>query len=391
MTAAAGPAVEAKLPLLGLSALAAAGFLTILTEALPAGLLSAISQDLEVTPAMVGQLVTAYALGSLSAAIPLTTATRSWRRRPLLLLAIGGFLVVNGVTALSGSYVATLVARFAAGVFAGLVWALLAGYAARMAPAHLVGRAIAIAMVGTPLALSIGIPFGTMMSTLVGWRPVFLALSGASLALMVLILWKVPDYPGEQEAERHPFRSVLALPGLGAVLAATLGFVLAHNLLYTYIEPFLDVAGLGSRLDAVLLLFGVAAVGGIWLTGVYIDSRLRMLALSSTVAFGLAAAAMGLLSDSPVAVLVGVAAWGVAFGGSATFFQTASARLAGPSADVAQSMIVTVWNMAIAAGGVIGGLILQYAGAPALPWSVFVVLGLVFWLIVQSSKGFSAS
>jgi hypothetical protein len=70
-----------RLPVLGLLGLAAAGFLTILTEALPAGLLFQMSADLAVSEAMVGQLITAYALGSLIAAIPLTAATRGW---PLL-------------------------------------------------------------------------------------------------------------------------------------------------------------------------------------------------------------------------------------------------------------------------------------------------------------------
>lgn len=58
------------LPLGGLLALACAGFITILTEAMPAGLLPQMGAGLGVSPALVGQLVTLYALGSLLAAIP---------------------------------------------------------------------------------------------------------------------------------------------------------------------------------------------------------------------------------------------------------------------------------------------------------------------------------
>lgn len=114
-----------RLPVGGLLALASAGFITLLTEAMPAGLLPQMSQGLEVSPPLIGQLVTLYALGSLLAAIPLVTLTQSWRRRPLLLIAIGGFAIVNSITALSSDYSLTLVARFCAGVFAGLLWALL--------------------------------------------------------------------------------------------------------------------------------------------------------------------------------------------------------------------------------------------------------------------------
>lgn len=65
-----------RLPWVGLLVLAMAGFICILTEGLPAGLLPQIAQDLGVTKALAGQLVTLYAVGSLLAAIPLTTATR---------------------------------------------------------------------------------------------------------------------------------------------------------------------------------------------------------------------------------------------------------------------------------------------------------------------------
>jgi MFS family permease len=63
---------HARLPLASLLALAMAAFITILTEALPAGLLPQMAQGLAVSEAWVGQTVTIYAIGSLVAAIPLT-------------------------------------------------------------------------------------------------------------------------------------------------------------------------------------------------------------------------------------------------------------------------------------------------------------------------------
>ncbi|UWN52233.1 sugar efflux transporter [Alcanivorax sp. ALC70] len=70
------PAATDGLPLNGLLALASAAFITILTEALPAGLLPGISAGLGVPESAAGQLVTVYAVGSLMAAIPLTALTR---------------------------------------------------------------------------------------------------------------------------------------------------------------------------------------------------------------------------------------------------------------------------------------------------------------------------
>ena len=378
-------APPARLPWLSLLALAAAGFVTILTEALPAGLLSLIGGDLGVSESLAGQLVTVYATGSLLAAIPLTAATQGMRRRPLLIAAIAGFAVANTVTTMSHSYALTLVARFLAGVSAGLLWALLAGYAGRMVPAHLKGRAIAIAMVGTPLALSLGVPAGTYLGTVVGWRACFGIMSVLALVLVAWVRLIVPDFPGQERGSRQSLGKVLAMRGVRPVLFVVLAFVLAHNILYTYIAPFLASVGMADRIDVVLLIFGVASLAGIWIIGVLIDRHLRALTIASTVLFGCAAAALGVAGETnDVAIVHGaVAAWGLAFGGAATLFQTALARAGGEAADVAQSMLVTAWNIAIAGGGLIGALLLETLGVGAFPPALLALLVptlLVVWV-----------
>lgn len=362
------------LPLGGLLALACAGFITILTEAMPAGLLPQMSEGLGVSPALAGQLVTVYALGSLLAAIPLTLLTRGWRRRPLLLLAIGGFALVNSMTALSSHYGLTLTARFFAGVFAGLLWALLAGYASRMVAPHLQGRAIAVAMVGAPLALSLGMPAGTFLGTTVGWRLSFAIMTGLTLVLLIWARLQLPDFPGERADKRLGLRQVLGLPGIRPVLWVTFTYVLAHNILYTYIAPLLAPAGIEADIDRVLLVFGLSALLGIWLVGLLIDRWLRPLVLISCSLFGLLALSLVFWIDSPTVIYSAVAVWGLAFGGLPALLQTALAKSAGESADAAQSMLVTVWNLGIAGGGLAGGLLLQSWGVVAFPWAVALLM-----------------
>ncbi len=368
-----------RFPWIGLLALAAAGFVAILSEALPAGLLPAIAADLGISVGAAGQLVTLYALGSVLAAIPLVKATQAWRRRPLLLMAIGGFCAVNVVTALSTSFALTLVARFGAGVFSGLLWALLAGHASRMVSPAMQGRAIAVAMVGTPLALSLGIPAGTLLGGLVGWRWSFGAMSLLAAALCAWVRLGVPDFPGKPGAAAHGVRQVLRLPGLRPVLSLTLLYVLAHNLLYTYIAPWLAFLQSGGRVDVVLLVFGVAALGGIWLTGMLVDRWLAVLVRASIAAFAAAALVAGLLGHSAAVLVACIALWGLAFGGTATLFQTASARAAGDAADLAQSMLVTVWNAGMAGGGLLGAALLPSFGAGSLPWAALALLATA-WL-----------
>src|SRR6266516_4171583 len=119
----------ARLPWWGLLALSAAAFSAVLTEQLPAGLLPAMSRSLHVSPGRVGFLVTSYAAASFLAAIP--------------------------VTAVSSSYPLTFAARLLAGAMGGTLWAMLAGYAARMVPAQRRGRAMAVVLAGITVALSL--------------------------------------------------------------------------------------------------------------------------------------------------------------------------------------------------------------------------------------------
>lgn len=382
-----------RLPVGSLAALALAGFLTILTEALPAGLLPQIAASLDISPALAGQLVTVYAIGSLVAAIPLTAATQGLRRRPLLLSAVAGFAIANTVTACSHSYLLTMVARLLAGMSAGLLWALLAGYAARMVAPHQQGKAIAMAMVGTPLALSLGVPAGTFMGNLIGWRLCFGSMSVLALLLMAWVRMRVPDFPGQASIRRLPLSRVVSMAGVRPVLLVVLAFVLAHNLLYTYIAPFLAGLGMAGRTDLVLLLFGASSVLGIGIVGVFIDTHLRLLTLVSAILFSLAALVFAIAAGTPFIMYAATAIWGLAFGGAATLFQTALARTAGDAADVAQSMLVTVWNMAIAGGGIIGGALLDRFGIAALPPVMLLLLLIVALVLVRFAGryGFAAT
>ncbi|MBN3775869.1 MFS transporter, partial [Burkholderia sp. Se-20378] len=206
-----------------------------------------------------------------------------------------------------------------------------------------------------------------------GWRIAFAGITLAALVLIGWIRWRVPDYPGQQAGAREPVLGVMTLPGVRPVLTVMFAYVLAHNMLYTYVAPFLAGVRMGAQVDAVLLVFGVASLVGIALTGAWIGAAQRRLTLVSIALFAIAAAMLGAGSGMAI-VYAGVALWGLAFGGAPTLFQTATANAAGEAADVAQSMLVTVWNLAIAGGGIAGGMLLGATGAGAIPWVLVALL-----------------
>ena len=298
--------------------------------------------------------------------MPAASLTQGWRRRRVLLLALLIFFVCNSFTAVSSDYRLTLLARFGSGVAAGLAWGLLAGYARRLVPPEQQGRALAVAMLGAPLALSLGVPLGTWLGGLLGWRWAFGLLSLTALLLVGWVLHSVPDFPGQPAGRRLRLLGVLRTPGVRPVLLVIVAWVL----------PFLAKVGLGASVDLALLVFGSAAVAGIWLVGALVDRHLRRMVLASLALFAVAALALCLGARWSWLAFAGLALWGLTFGGAATLLQTASADAAGEGADLAQSMIVVAWNLAIAGGGALGGMVLQRWGSEMLPWTLLPLIGL---------------
>ncbi len=368
------PVPPKPFPLPALLALATAVFVTGLTENLPAGVLPGMSEALGVSESAAGQTVTVYAIGSAVTAIPLSAATAGWGRKRLLLTAMAGFAVANTVTAVSTNYPLTLAARFLAGVAAGLAWALLAGYARRLVPVDQQGRAMAVAMAGVPVALSLGVPVGTFLGQVLAWWVPFLAMTALAVAVIGWIAALLPDQPGQPAGERTPVRDALTVPGVRPVLTVTVLWVLAHTILFTYIAPFLDRAGLGGATGTVLLVFGLASLASVWLVGAHIHRRLRQLTIGGALLVAVTAAVLAVASGSTPLVYAAALFWGLGWGGAPTLLQTALGDAGGERADAAQAVLVTLWNAAMAGGGVLGGLVLSGLGTGALPWTVLALM-----------------
>ncbi len=243
---------------------------------------------------------------------------------------------------------------------------------------------MAVAMVGTPLALALGVPAGAFLGKLVNWRTTFLAMSGLALVLVVWIVWKMPDFPGRNERQRISVLQVFVTPGIRSILAVIFFWMVGHNILYTYIAPFIAQAGLGGRVDVVLLTFGVTALVGIWIIGLLVDRWLRPLVLVSLAGFLLTSFIFGVAGSSPFAVYAAVALWGLTFGGAATLLQTALADAAGSGIDLAQALNTTVWNLAIAGGGVAGGVLLSSTGAGSFAWVVLSLASFALLIVWQA-------
>ena len=368
-----------QLPLPSLLVFALVGFLLISTETMPAGILPQIASGMQTSEGIAGQLVSAYALGTVVVTIPAIVLTRRFRRKPLFLVGITAFLVANATAAVSPDIAFSLTARFVAGGLSGMLWGMLAGYTVRITPPALAGRALSLVAAGAPVGIAFGTPLGAWLGVTFGWRWSFGGLAILTFVVLALAVLVVPDAPGQQASARLPLGRVIRIPGVAPILFVIFAWMLGNTTTYTYIAPFLNAAGSGVAIEILLVVFGIASIAGIALTAALVDRHPRALLVSCLTVFTVAGVLLIVGHDSPVAVYTAIALWGLTFGGASPQLQRPLSAVSGDDADVANSFLPVAFNLAIFAAGILGAMVLTTAGALLLPVtiSVFGVVGLV--------------
>ena len=363
-------------------------FIALVSEMLPAGLLTPMAEDLGVRESGAGLLVTVYALAAGLGAVPLIALTRSVSRHALLVVVMFLFVAANLLTATVDAYGVMLVVRFLGGLATGLIWSMVGGYAAAIVPETQRGRALSIVFGGGSVGFTAGLPASSALGAVVGWRWSFVVVGLAALAVASLAVVLLPRVAGEPEHDREPFFSVLRRPGVLAIGAVTIVLITGHYTLYTYLDPFIQAAGLENAVSGALLLFGGGSLIGMFASGPFIDRDLRRTLLVSLSVIAVVLGVFGLLGTSPVIAVGGCLIWGLFYGGLTPLMQTASLRAGGAAASVAVSVTVTAWSLGIALGAVVGGVAFDAQGVGALPWVALALTLVGIAGVVVARQGF---
>ncbi len=355
-------------------------FIWLVTEVLPIGLLTDIAHGLNVSDGAVGMLVTGYAWLVALTAIPLTLLTSGMDRRVLVagLLALAG--VVDIACAFVTNYAVMAVLRVVLALGHGIFWSIISGVAVRLAPDLPVTRATALAFTGVAMGFACGIPMASAIGQWLGWRAAFIICGVAALVVMGGLLALLPPLPSRR---RHlNIMVLLRQPLLRYIAVLTMLVIMAHFTAYTYIIPLLhDIPRSPEKLVPVLLLvYGVAGIGGNWTGG--------RLPWSAGTTMGLSIIAMvfchGLLVASgwlPGLVWVDMVIWGVVAALLNLTPQSYAIELAPAEREAACSFCVTGFNTGIGAGALCGGVVLSTAGSYAiLGWSVGIAL-VALWVL----------
>jgi predicted MFS family arabinose efflux permease len=352
-----------------------AWFLAVAIELSPAGLLGGIAADLNISTAAAGTLTTSYALGNAILVIPLTALALRFSRRSALNVVMVAFVASNVIVALAPTLVVADVGRFLGGACYALICTLFPAVAVRVAGPRHAGKAITVVFAATSLGIALGAPLAASAGNALGWRVTFVAAAVLALIAGVLMSFIVPAVRERQDKGLSLIQTA-RLPGVLRVAIGWALVMLAHFVVLTYIDAYLEDLGIPKYITSVtLFLIGASGLVGTILIG-RLSSRsvyASLVVAPITVAVGFAV--LFFSGGNLIIVLIAVALWGLGTAAAVVVYQQAILLAGRRTPETATSIGVLLAQAGFAAGATVGGVTLDSFGVAAIPLaaSAFVV------------------
>ncbi|WP_081163029.1 MFS transporter [Ensifer aridi] len=376
---------------LAIFALTIAAYAIGTTEFVIVGLLPTVAADLDITLPLAGLIVSVYALGVTFGAPTLTALTGRIERKPLLLGLMALFAVGNTAAALSPSYEVLLVARVLSAFAHGVFFSVGSTIAADLVPENRRASAIAMMFMGLTVAIVTGVPIGTYIGQVFGWRATFWAVAALGVVAFAGIATLLPGTLSK--AAPAGLLDQVRVLGSGRLLIVFAMTALGYGgtfVAFTFLAPILqEITGFSEEsVSLILVLYGVAiAIGNV--AGGKIANHNPVKALVGLFLLqALVLAIFSFTAASPVLTLVTLAALGFLSFANVPGLQLYVVQLAKehrPGAvDVASALNIAAFNLGIALGAWLGGTIVDSSlGLAATPWVgailVAVALLLTLW------------
>ena len=342
------------------------------TEFVIMGILPQIGKDLGVSLSSAGLLISAYALGVAVGAPLLSLLASRTPKKSALIALMAVFTIGNLVCAIAPDYWTLMVARVVTSFAHGTFFGIGAIVATSLVQPNQKSMAIALMFTGLTLANILGVPFGTWLGQMHGWRMTFWAVTAVGPLAMLALAYFVPkaDIKEAPINVRHEFATVMKPQVLLGLLLTVIGFggVFA---LFTYIAPILTtISGFAeSAVSPILLLFGLGLILGNIVGGKLSDKKLMATLVGSLFALTLVLTAFGFFSHSQVGVVILV--FLIGFAGFATVppLQMRVLESASAAPNLASALNIAAFNVGNAMGAWAGGLMIDRgSGLPGVSW-----------------------
>lgn len=349
--------------MLPLIALFIAAFAFGTTEFVIAGVLPQVAEGLGVAIPTAGYLVSGYAGGIAVGGPLLALATKRFSRKALLLGLTAAFTIGQAACALAPDFASMLLLRIAVAVAHGAYFGVAMVVAVGLVREDQRGMAVALILSGLTVSNVIGVPAGTAIGNIWGWRATFWVMCALGVVAFTAIGALLPRKTGSSSpsASLGSEVRVLARQQVWTSLIIMLMLMIGQFGLFTYITPtLLEVTGLDEKwIPWVLLLNGVGATIGVFAGGRLADWKL----MPSLIAMLFLQAAMLALiyavSPYPLPMVIAIFVWGGLNFAIGTPIQTRILTWTADASNLASSLIPSGFNVGIALAASLGATMLN--------------------------------
>lgn len=371
-------------------------FIVGMVEMMVAGIMNLMSDDLGVSEAIIGQLVTLYALTFAICGPILVKLTNRYPARPVLLWTLVIFVVGNGIIAVAPNFTILVIGRILSSAAASLIIVKVLALTAMLTIPKNRGKMIGVVYTGFSGANVFGVPIGTMIGDWIGWRFTFVFIIVISLIAGLLMLKYLPTTTELNQANRmynnvsddnqvtsHIVRPVEIIK----FLAITLLILIANSVTFVFINPLILENGHSmGYVSLALLVNGVAGVVGTSMGGVLADklTSKRWLIIAFSV-FIVVMLAINLILSTTVLLLVGLFIWNIVEWSTNPAIQSGIIEHVEGDTSQVMSWNMSCLNAGIGLGGIIGGLVVSNMNVEAVTF-VSAFIGLLGLIIVLTLK-----
>ncbi|WP_181249421.1 MFS transporter [Listeria seeligeri] len=360
-------------PSLTLLALAISAFGIGSTEFISVGLLPLISSNMDVSISTAGLTVSIYALGVMVGAPVLTTMTAKMNRKNLLMLVMVVFIIGNLISAFAASFAILLAGRVIAAFAHGVFMSIASVIAADVVQPSKRASAIAVMFTGLTVATVTGVPLGTFIGQLFGWRMSFIFIVAIGVIALIANYFLVPkNLSSAKSISLKSIGQVLLNKKIGIVLLMTAFGYGGTFVVYTYLSPmFIKMGYTANMIVVLLIIYGIMVAIGNTIGGHFANEKP---AKALFVMFSLQAATLLLLqftSPNPILGLIVVMLMGffafMSVSGLQLYVVELAERYLPETVSMASALNISAFNVGIAMGAFIGGLVTEYIGLSYTP------------------------
>lgn len=346
------------------------------SEFIVMGILPDMAVGIGVEYSTVGGLVSVFAL-SYAVFTPLITGfTGRFRRYRVLMVLAAVFLLSDVLTLFSWDYWSLAMSRVMTAASSGALLSVGMTFVMDLVTPRYRAKAVSWIFAGFSISSVFGVPLGTAMSHVLGWRSVFvliLAMGVVAVAVAVRTLPRLgaPEARGGRGGAGRMLRDPRILLGAGVTVFGAMGMYT----MYTYITPILEDE-IGFPDDMVSI--GLMAMGAAMLVSNLVSGRiadrggLRVVRWTyiaeAALLFILPTAVASAVTGMADLLLIGLMMY--FFNASVQVHLMEVANRDYPEAvTLASSMNPTSFNIGITVGSLVGGAVYDSLGAAELGYA----------------------